>query len=95
MPRFRFVRQRDAMQCGVACLTMVCRILGRQVSLETVAAHCGATVQGVSLKGIADDADDLGLDSAAACMTLAELAREPLPPITSKISETQLLLTPL
>ncbi len=38
MPRFRFVRQRDAMQCGVACLTMVCRILGRQVSLETVAA---------------------------------------------------------
>jgi len=81
MPRFRFVRQRDAMQCGVACLTMVCRILGRQVSLETVAAHCGATVQGVSLKGIADAADDLGLDSAAARMTLAELAREPLPAI--------------
>lgn len=81
MPRFRFVRQRDAMQCGVACLAMVCRILGRQVSLETVAAHCGATVQGVSLKGIADAADDLGLDSAAARMTLTELAEAPLPAI--------------
>ncbi|MDE5975016.1 MAG: ABC transporter, partial [Muribaculaceae bacterium] len=32
-----FVRQRDAMQCGGAALTMVCRHFGARYSLDFVA----------------------------------------------------------
>lgn len=62
------------MQCGVACLAMVCSWWGRRVSFAEADSLCGATVQGVSLKGIADAAAELGLKSAAYRMTAAELA---------------------
>ena len=50
--RFPMVRQRDAMQCGAACLTMVARHFGSRRGLEEVSALCHPTTEGVSLKGI-------------------------------------------
>ena len=47
-----YVRQKDSMQCGVACLAMVCRILGEPYSLEFLTGFCHATTEGVSLKGM-------------------------------------------
>ena len=47
-----YVRQKDSMQCGVACLAMVCRILGEPYSLEFLTNFCHATTEGVSLKGM-------------------------------------------
>ena len=40
-----FVRQKDSMQCGVACLATVCRILGAQYSLEFLTGFCHATTE--------------------------------------------------
>ncbi|MBD5357859.1 MAG: peptidase domain-containing ABC transporter, partial [Bacteroides sp.] len=81
MRRRDFIRQRDSMQCGVACLAMVCRIFGARRSLESVAGLCHATTQGVSMKGIADAARVLGLDTVAGKLTVTQLAGSPLPAI--------------
>ncbi len=72
-PRLRFIRQRDAMQCGVASLAMICGLLGRRVTLAEVERHCHPTAEGVSLKGIGDAATAMGLDNTAVKITLQEL----------------------
>lgn len=51
MPRKpRFVKQRDAMQCGVASLAMICSCFGKQYSVDRLEAFCTPTREGVSMK---------------------------------------------
>lgn len=76
-----FVKQRDAMQCGVAALTMVCRHFGARYSLDFVSKFCHATTEGVSLKGISDAAERLGLETCGARVSPSQLAAAPLPAI--------------
>ncbi|MDE6227719.1 MAG: peptidase domain-containing ABC transporter [Muribaculaceae bacterium] len=76
-----FVKQRDAMQCGVAALTMVCRHFGARYSLDFVSKFCHATTDGVSLKGISDAAERLGLETCGARVSPSQLAAAPLPAI--------------
>ena len=57
----KVIRQKDAMQCGVACLAMICRHFGAEYSLEFLDRYCHATTEGVSMKGIKDAAERLGL----------------------------------
>ena len=40
---FKFVRQKDSMQCGVAALSMVCRHFGIEYSLRFLDSLCHAT----------------------------------------------------
>lgn len=77
--RFKHVRQRDSMQCGVAVLAMICRWYGRNLSLEEVGLHCLPTNEGVSLKGISDAASELGLRSIGMKVTMDQLMQIPLP----------------
>lgn len=79
--RFPLVRQKDAMQCGVAALTMVCRHYGADYSLDFLSEFCHATTEGVSMKGIADAAKRLGLDSVAGRVSVADLSTVSLPAI--------------
>ncbi|MDE6631666.1 MAG: peptidase domain-containing ABC transporter [Muribaculaceae bacterium] len=81
MKRKHFVKQKDAMQCGVASLTMVCRILGMDYSDGFVSQYCHATTEGVSIKGIKDASAMIGLDSVTARVTVGELRDMPLPAI--------------
>ena len=74
--RFTLIRQHDSMECGVACLAMICRHFGRRVSTWQVGQHCHASAEGVSMLGIADGARSLGLDTLAARMTVDELMTE-------------------
>lgn len=76
-----YIRQKDSMQCGVASLAMVCRCLGAPYSLEFLTDFCHATTEGVSLKGITDAARRLGLETAAARVSLSQLPECPLPAI--------------
>ncbi|MBD5225359.1 MAG: peptidase domain-containing ABC transporter [Bacteroidales bacterium] len=71
--KLRYVRQRDAMQCGVACLGMVCSAYGYEYSLDTLEKLCTPTKEGVSLKGIADGAAALGLKANGYRITEDEL----------------------
>jgi len=79
MSKFPFIRQKDSMQCGVACLAMICRHFGRSYSLGMLSRHCFATTEGVSMLGISDAAEDLGLKTAATRMTAEQLASAPSP----------------
>lgn len=67
------------MQCGVACLAMVCRAFGAHVSLSRLDSICRPTAEGVSMKAISDSAKDLGLEAMAGKVPLSSLGRLPLP----------------
>lgn len=76
---FKFVQQHDAMQCGAACLSMICRHYGRRVSIPEIETHCHVSAEGVSLKGIGDAAAELGLSTLSVKLSQEELAECPLP----------------
>ncbi len=79
--RFKIIRQRDSMQCGVACLAMICRHFGQAYSLRWLENYCHVGPDGASMKGIADAADILGLKSVGSRLSTAMLAKAPLPAI--------------
>ena len=61
MRSFPFYRQHDAMQCGIACLRMICAFLGKNYSIDSLSKICFASKDGVSLLGISEAAGELGL----------------------------------
>lgn len=81
MHSFPLTLQHDSMQCGIACLQMICKYFGRDYTLSALSKHCFATTEGVSLLGISEAADTLGLHTLSARATVDELAENPLPAI--------------
>lgn len=78
---FKCVRQRDSMQCGVACLAMVCRHYGARASLDLLDGLCAPTAEGVSLKGISDAAGECGFEATGVRISLDRLCEMQLPAI--------------
>lgn len=62
MSNFKFIKQHDSMQCGVACLSMICKYYGKHFSINQLSNLCNPTTEGVSLKGICDAAQHLGFN---------------------------------
>ena len=79
MKRITIIHQHDSMQCGVACLQMVCKYFGREYSLDSLSKLCFATAEGVSLLGINEAANTLGLHTTCARATTMVLGEVPLP----------------
>lgn len=77
--RFQFIKQHDAMQCGIASLAMVCSHFGKQYSMEYLSRVCYATHEGVSLLGITQAAQKLGLESLSTKTTVEGILQAPLP----------------
>ncbi|MFG6425584.1 MAG: peptidase domain-containing ABC transporter [Muribaculaceae bacterium] len=75
----KWVKQHDSMQCGVACLSMICRHYGKEYSLEYLDGFCHANVSGVSMLGIADGAACVGLQTMTAAAASHELGDIKLP----------------
>lgn len=67
------------MQCGIACLHMVCRYFGRDYSLDDLSKLCFATTEGVSMLGIGEAAGALGLRTLSARVSMGELLAAPRP----------------
>ena len=67
------------MQCGVACLQMVSRYFGREYSLHFLSDICFATNEGVSMLGISEAANEIGLHSVCTRATVEELSNVSLP----------------
>ena len=61
--RFHFIKQLDSMQCGVACLAMICRHYGKRYSVEDLSQLCRASTEGVSLLSISESGEQIGFDS--------------------------------
>src|SRR5574344_2938311 len=79
MRHFPLIRQHDSMQCGVACLQMVSKYSGREYSLHFLSDICFATSEGVSMLGISEAANEIGLHSVCTRATVEELSKVSLP----------------
>lgn len=79
MWNFPFVKQLDSMQCGIACISMICRFYGRNVGISELEGICHATTEGVSMHGIVDAAHKLGLETFVALASMDKLSDINLP----------------
>lgn len=79
MAKFPYYKQHDAMQCGVACLQMICRYYGKAYPQDALSEMCSATTEGVSLLGISNTATELGLHTTCGKATIDMLQAAPLP----------------
>ncbi|MDY0153978.1 MAG: cysteine peptidase family C39 domain-containing protein, partial [Prevotella sp.] len=77
--KFPIIYQNDSMQCGIACLQMVSKYFGREYSLHFLSDICFATSEGVSMLGISEAANEIGLHSVCAKATAEELSEVSLP----------------
>ncbi len=59
--KFPFIYQHDSMQCGVSCLFMVCKYFRQEFSISFLSNICISTTEGVSLLGIREAAEKVGL----------------------------------
>ena len=76
---FPFTRQHDSMQCGIACLQMVCKYFGREYTIDSLSKLCFATAEGVSMLGINEAANVLGLHTVCVKTAIGTLSDAPLP----------------
>ena len=81
MRKITIIFQHDSMQCGIACLQMVCKYFGREYSLDSLSKLCFATTEGVSMLGINEAANTLGLHTISARVITTMLGKAPLPSI--------------
>ncbi len=75
MKRFPHCQQLNLMDCGPACLKMVAEHYGRHYSLETLRNRSFITREGVSMLGISDAAESIGLRSTGIRTTLDKLTK--------------------
>ena len=73
MSSFPLIRQHDSMECGIACLAMVCKFFRIEYSIEYLSRICFATTEGVSLLGINETALQLGLRAISGRITINKL----------------------
>ena len=77
---FAYYKQLDAMDCGPTCLRMIAQHYGRNYSLQNLRERCHITREGVSLLGISDAAESIGLRATGVKITWEQLRDEmPLP----------------
>jgi HlyB family type I secretion system ABC transporter len=79
--RFQHVQQIDEMDCGAACMAMVCRHFGRAVSLARIRQLLHTSTDGTSLRALCRGAEDLGLAARSVKASARHLSQMPLPAI--------------
>ncbi|HEY2006100.1 MAG TPA: peptidase domain-containing ABC transporter [Solirubrobacteraceae bacterium] len=80
-PRFPHVHQLDEMDCGAACVAMVCRYFGREVAPSHIRMAVGTGADGTSLRGLQRGGEHVGLDMRAIKASKSRLEDLPLPAI--------------
>jgi len=76
---FPFYKQLDAMDCGPACLRMIAKFYGKNFTLQTLRERSYITKRGVSLLGISDAAESIGMRSMGVKISFERLKKAPLP----------------
>lgn len=79
MKRFPIHLQHDSMQCGITCLQMICEYYGRMYTLDQLAEMCYVTTEGVSLLGISQTAEHMGIHTVCGRLTVEQLTADVLP----------------
>ncbi len=77
---FPHYQQLDAMDCGPTCLRMIAKYYERSYSLQNLRERSFITRQGVSMLGISDAAESIGLRTQGVRINLEQLIEDvPLP----------------
>lgn len=80
MRGIKYYQQHDSMDCGPTCLRMVASFYGKNYSLQTLRDKCFITREGVSLLGISDAAESIGMRTKGVRITFEQLRNDvPLP----------------
>ncbi|MFI3297756.1 MAG: cysteine peptidase family C39 domain-containing protein, partial [bacterium] len=80
MLKFPHYTQLDSMDCGPTCLRIIAKHYGKAFSLQNLREKCHITREGVSLLGISDAAELIGLRSTGVKVTWEQMQDEvPLP----------------
>lgn len=78
--KFPFYKQFDRTDCGPTCLRMIAKHYGKIYSTEYLRDKSFITREGVSIMGIAEAAEDIGMHSLAANVNITALINDvPLP----------------
>ena len=67
------------MQCGIACIQMVCCYFGRKYSTEFISQYCHSTTEGVSLLSISETVKEIGIKTISGRVETNQLVRVILP----------------
>jgi len=77
---FPIYTQLDSMDCGPTCLRMIAKHYGRSYTLQTLRERSFITREGVSMLGISDAAESIGMHTQGVRITLEQLMNDaPLP----------------
>ena len=80
MKDFPLYTQHEAMDCGPTCLRMIAAYYGKRYSLQYLRDISYITKEGVSMLGISEAAERIGLHTIAVEATIGELIKQvPLP----------------
>jgi HlyB family type I secretion system ABC transporter len=79
--RFPLIYQIDEMDCGAACVAMICRHFGRAVSLARIRPLVHTSLDGSSLRALCEAASELGLAARAVKASPKNFTQMPLPAI--------------
>jgi CRP-like cAMP-binding protein len=79
--RFSFVRQIDEMDCGAACIAMMCRFYGHNISMTSIRNAVGSDLSGTTLSGLIRGGQEIGLRMRAIKSSADRLGALPLPAI--------------
>lgn len=63
------------MQCGIASLAMISTYFGKALSIGTLSHYCFTTNEGVSLLGIRNTAQAIGLDTIAGKVSISQITK--------------------
>lgn len=80
-PRIRLVRQVEAAECGLACLTMVANYHAFDTDLGTIRRRFSLSLRGAALRVLIGYADQIGLAPRAVKLPLEGLSKLHLPAI--------------
>ncbi len=76
MKYFRHYHQLDKMDCGPTCLRMVTKYHGKNFSLQKLRASSRITREGVSLLGISEAAENIGMRTMGVRISFEKLTQE-------------------
>jgi len=80
MFRFSYYAQQESADCGPTCLKMICKYYGKSFSLKTLRDKCYINRNGVTLLGISDAGESIGLNTLGITLTVEQIVNEaPLP----------------
>jgi ATP-binding cassette subfamily B protein len=81
VPRFAWIQQAEAMDCGAACLAMICKHYGIDITLGKLRELANVTTMGATLDSLARTGESLGFTTRGVQCTFDALRGFELPMI--------------